>query len=145
MRLTRSVVIYGFPFTEAIEKVLTESPLLGMHTGIVHLAWRELADGAEPLKSCKYIWTHCDCQPWGQLLPIQCPSCGTVQKWHLIYLDDGSYKFECMYSRCGYHGADREGWKHQIIIQCLQGAVMLPKCSGGKGVWMRTPIELGLV
>jgi len=72
------------------------------------------------------------------------PQLRNSAEWHLIYLDDGSYKFECTYSRCGYRGADREGWKHQIIIQRPQGAVMLPKCSGGKGVWMRTPIELGL-
>ncbi|KIM50695.1 hypothetical protein SCLCIDRAFT_144838, partial [Scleroderma citrinum Foug A] len=76
--LTRLVVIYEFQFTEAIEKVLTESPLLDMHTGVVHLAWRESADGADPLKGCKYIWMHRDCQPWGQTLPIQCPKCGTV-------------------------------------------------------------------
>jgi len=133
MQLTRLVVIYGFPFTEAIEKVLTESPSLGMHTGIVHLAWRESADGVEPLKSCKYIWMHCDCQPWGQLLPIQCPSCRTVQKWHSIYLDDGSYKFKCTYSRCGYCGADREGWKHQIIIQRPQGVECSPSAVVERG------------
>jgi len=145
MRLTRSVVIYGFQFTEAVEKVLTESPLLGMHTGVVHLVWKESVDGADSLEGCKYVWTHRECQPWGQLLPIQCPQCGTVQKWHSIYLDDGSYKFECTYSKCGYHGADREGWRHQIIIQRPEGAIMLPKCNGEKGAWMKMAIELGLL
>lgn len=144
MRLTRSVVIFGFKFTEALNKVLTKSPILGMHTGVMHLAWKELTDGAGWLEGRKYVWTHHESQPWGQKLPIQCPECGTMQKWNSIYQEDSSYKFECTYSKCGYLGADRKGWRHQIIVQCPEGAVMLPKCSGGKGAWMRTPIKLGL-
>jgi len=121
MHLTRLVMIYGFKFTEALDKVLTESPVLGMHTGIMHLAWKESVDGAGQLEGHKYIWTHRESQLWGQILPIQCPKCGTVQKWNSIYLDDGSYKFKCTYSKCGYHGADRIAWRHTIIVQCPEG------------------------
>ena len=86
MQIIRSVIIYGFQFTKALEQVLTESLLLGMHTGIVHLAWSQSDNEVDLLKGCKYVWTHCDRQPWGQPLPILCPLCRTIQKWSSIYL-----------------------------------------------------------
>ena len=142
IRITRSVVIYSFQFTKALEQVLTESPLLGMHTGIVHLAWSQSDNEADLLKGCKYVWTHRDHQPWGQPLPIQCPQCGTVQKWSSIYLNDGSYKFECTYIKCGDRGNERHGPRHTISVQRPEVGEMLPKCNGGQGAWMKTPIKL---
>ena len=102
-----------------------ESPLLGMHTGVVHLAWSQSDNEVVLLKGCKYVWTHRDRQPWGQPLPIQCPQCGTVQKWSSIYLNDGSYKFECTYIKCGDRGNKRHGPRHTISVQRPEVGEML--------------------
>jgi len=67
-------VIHGFDFTHALEHVLKESMHLGMHTGIVHFSLGDQGD-ANILEVIKYVWAHCDYQPWGVELPMHCPQC----------------------------------------------------------------------
>ena len=132
-----------FEFSRALEQALMECPALGMHTGAVHLMWSQLVGGAELLEGYKYVWTHRDRQPWGEPLLIQCKQCGTVQKWSSIYIkNNGSYRFECTYSKCGYDGDERKRNRLQFTVQRPEGAVFLPKCNGGQGAWMKTHIEL---
>ncbi|KIM68325.1 hypothetical protein SCLCIDRAFT_106235 [Scleroderma citrinum Foug A] len=80
VRVTKSDVIHGFDFTHSLEHVLRESAYLGMHTGIVHFSLGNQED-TNISKVVKYVWAHHDYQPWGVELPMQCPQCGTGQKW----------------------------------------------------------------
>ena len=114
MRVTKSVVIHGSELPQALEDVLRESPRLGMHTGVVHLSLGSQQD-ANVLNVGKYVWAHHDYQPWGMALPMQCPQCGTIQKWTSIYLQNNGYRYECGYSRCGYDDEARQAWPYVTI------------------------------
>ena len=86
--------------------------------------------------SCDAIWAHHDYQPWGMALPMQCPQCGTIQKWMSIYLQNNGYRYECGYPRCGYDDEARQAWPYAITVERPKGATLL-KCHGGQGGWMK--------
>ena len=135
MRVTKSVVIHGSELPQALEDVLRESPRLGMHTGVVHLFLGSQQD-ATVLGVRKYVWAHHDYQPWGMVLPMQCPQCGTVQKWMSVYLQNNAYRYECGYPQCGYDDEARQAWPYTITVERPKGATLL-RCHGGQGGWMK--------
>jgi hypothetical protein len=136
--ITKSVVIHGFDFTKVLEHVLLESSMLGMHTADLHFS--TAGEGLD-MKTMRYVWTHWEYQPWGQLLPLQCLQCGTVQKWCLIQIRGGGYKYECRYGKCGYKGDQRQSPAYALTINHPEGGTMLPQCSRN-GAWMKTVIHL---
>ena len=138
VRVTKLVMIHGFDFTHSLEHVLMESMYLGMHTGIVHFSLGDQED-TNISKVIKYVWVHHDYQPWGMELPMQCPQCGTVQKWASMQTRDGGYMYECVYRRCGYDGNARRAWSHMMTVEHPKGATLL-KLNGGQGGWMRVSI-----
>ena len=138
VRVTTLVVIHGFDFTHSLGHVLRESTYLGMHTGIVHFSLGD-QENVNISKVIKYVWAHCNYQPWGMELPMQCPQCGTVQKWASVQTEDGGYMYECVYWRCGYNGNTRQAWLHTMTVEHPKGATLL-KLNGGQGGWMRVSI-----
>lgn len=93
--VTKSVVIHGFDFTEALEHALKQSHTLGKHTGIVHLT---------PYHVMQYVWAHKDYQHWGAKIALQCPQCGIVNPWTKVYMVEQTYGVECKNVDCGRMG-----------------------------------------
>ena len=139
MRVTKSVVIHGFEFTQALEHVLKESAHLGMHTGIVHFSLADPKD-TNMLNVVKYVWAHRDYQPWGVKLPMQCPQCGTVQKWASVQIQGNGYRYECVYEECGYDNT-RRAWPYTITVERPKDATLI-KSHCSPGGWMKANYEL---
>ncbi|KAI6000229.1 hypothetical protein EDC04DRAFT_2612093 [Pisolithus marmoratus] len=68
---------------------------LPRHSNIVLIAWEE-----KDLVVKKLIWTDKHIGPWGNHLPVQCPQCGTIQKW-VIGSAGKTLSSECKYADCG--------------------------------------------
>ena len=64
-KVTQSVVIHTFNFTEALEQMLKENFKLGKSTNVLHFTFT-------PDCVTKYMWAHKEYQPWGHKLPLQC-------------------------------------------------------------------------
>lgn len=99
MKLTKSVVIHGFQFRDALKHSIKLCPLLGKHTGVVHIT-RPVVE--------KYMWGHKVIQPWGERLPLQCPKCGVLDPWQKPVFNKSnvnsplpSYGVECKNPDCG--------------------------------------------
>ena len=103
-KITQSVVIHGFNFTEALEKALKENFKLGRHTNVFHFT---------PDCVTKYLWAHKDYQPWGHKLPLQCSQCGIFKPWVSCFLKDSQgYGLECRNVECGrLKGKERESFQ----------------------------------
>lgn len=92
-KVTKSVVIHGFSFTEALEHALKHSFMLGKHSNVFHFT---------PEHVTQYLWAHKDYQPWGTLLPLQCPQCGILNGWTVTFLrHNHGYGIECSNGSCG--------------------------------------------
>jgi len=126
-KVTKSVVIHGFNFTEALEHTLKQCPALGKHSGLIHLT---------PGCVTRYIWAHREYQPWGTRLPLQCPQCGVLNSWSLAYLKSGGYKVECKNEDCGKIGGKRERERHSLQVLRPEGSILLNV--GKEGGWLKT-------
>ncbi|KAF8141807.1 hypothetical protein EV363DRAFT_1443744 [Boletus edulis] len=100
MKITKSVVIHGFRFVQALEYGLQECITLGRHTGIVHFADTVVT---------KYLWTNRKSQPWGQPIALQCPQCGILEPWVSVYVPQiPAYRFQCRNKDCGKRGETKK-------------------------------------
>jgi hypothetical protein len=131
-KLTKSIVIHGFKFTEALKHSLRHCSTLGRHTGIVHLAHDHAA---------KYSWAHRDYQPWGQVLPLQCVQCGVLDPWVSTYIKhlDG-YRLECRNPDCGKVPGEvfKEPYAFQVARPANSVLLSVGKQQGGTASgWMK--------
>ena len=94
--LIEAVFIEQHDVETAVPNALGHSNKLGQHSG-VYLLTR----ATNSLKITKYLWAHRDFQPWGCILPLQCPFCGTPQQWECKMATDHLYTFKCRYRKCG--------------------------------------------
>ncbi|KAI6017562.1 hypothetical protein BKA83DRAFT_4128168 [Pisolithus microcarpus] len=92
--LLDNTIIQGFPMSSAAKVALNDCGMLGRHSNIILFTWQEEAPVVE-----KFIWTDKHLKPWGHLLPVQCPQCGTIQKW-IGGSAEKTLSFECNYSDC---------------------------------------------
>ncbi|KAI6095569.1 hypothetical protein F5141DRAFT_1068240 [Pisolithus sp. B1] len=93
--LLDNTIIQGFPISSAAKVALNDCGMLGRHSNIILFTWQE-----EALVVEKFLWTDKHLKPWGHLLPVQCPQCGTIQKW--VGGSAGkTISFECKYPDCG--------------------------------------------
>ncbi|KAI6154744.1 hypothetical protein BKA82DRAFT_4010513 [Pisolithus tinctorius] len=84
-------VIKGFH----VRNALLDCAKLGRHSNIILIVWQE-----EKLEVEKYIWTDKHLRPWGHHLPVACPQCATMQKWH--WGSAGEFiSYECCYADYG--------------------------------------------
>ncbi|KAI6017078.1 hypothetical protein EDC04DRAFT_2608179 [Pisolithus marmoratus] len=93
--LLDNTIIQGFPVSSAARVALNDCGMLGRHSNIILVMWQE-----EALVVEKFLWTDKHLKPWGHLLPVQCPQCGTIQKW-VGGSAEKTISFECKYSNCG--------------------------------------------
>jgi hypothetical protein len=107
MNLTKSVVINGFQFESALEKVLKVSSPLGNHTSVLHIANTVI----------KYTWAHRHIRPYGQHIPVQCEVCGALSSfsgaWSTLVM---GYVFQCANRECGVTGGMRIRPAYSFII-----------------------------
>lgn len=98
--LCESLHTEGQDLQSAMPHALSNSNKLGRHSGV----YTFLQLGGQ-LLTTKYIWAHRDYRPWGKVLPVQCPECGTPQRWKRNFVagthEPTYYKFSCRYKDCG--------------------------------------------
>jgi hypothetical protein len=126
--LTKSVVIEGLEFTNALEHGLKESSTLRKHSGVIHLASN---------RATRYVWTHKVYQPWGETPPVQCPQCGWLNPWVMASQGNRNYGMECRNPNCGA-GSGRHPFRFDT--GCPEGGVLLSN-PGGDGSWMKIPMN----
>ncbi|KAI6023249.1 hypothetical protein PISMIDRAFT_114950 [Pisolithus microcarpus 441] len=131
--LLDNTIIQGFPISNAAKVALNDCGMLGRHSSIILFTWQE-----EALVVEKFLWTDKHLKPWGHLLPVQCPQCGTIQK-----LVGGSAEkaisFECKYSNCGKNmGADRRSLPPKTFTFSIpENATWLPQGKRGTSSWLQ--------
>ncbi|KAI6042106.1 hypothetical protein EDC04DRAFT_2601090 [Pisolithus marmoratus] len=75
-------------------------PVQQRHSAIILVLWQK-----EGLVVEKFLWTNKYTKPWGNQLPVQCPQCGTIQKW-VAGSAHKTTSCECKYSECGKNMGD---------------------------------------
>lgn len=109
MKVTKSVIIHSFEFSQALEHSLKQCITLERHISIIHFVEHII----------KYFWTHWDYQPWGQILPLQCPQCGILDPWALVFVKQiQGYRLECKNQDCGK--ADGKTLKEPYSFQVVR-------------------------
>ncbi|KAI6029520.1 hypothetical protein BKA83DRAFT_4123036 [Pisolithus microcarpus] len=93
--LLDNTIIQGYDVSSAALFALHDSAMLGRHSNIVLIFWRSGDIVVE-----KLVWTDKNIRPWGNHLPVQCPQCGTMQKW-VGGSANKTLSFECKYIDCG--------------------------------------------
>ncbi|KAI6165136.1 hypothetical protein EDD17DRAFT_1506010 [Pisolithus thermaeus] len=84
LSLLDSTIIEGFDVFQAAKFALNDCALLGRHSNIIIIMWKSEGQGVhrvEKVVAEKFLWTDKFIRPWGEHLPVQCPQCGTMQKW----------------------------------------------------------------
>ena len=96
---TMRVVIEGFGLKPSFQSLLTTSAQsnFSRHTNIVHLYYSQ--NGSEVLTD-NYIFSHPKLRPWGQWLPISCPSCSSLHSWSDPTRHQSTIIFACTRSGC---------------------------------------------
>lgn len=123
-KITQSVVIHGFNFTEALQHTLRETFRLGRHTNVLHIT---------PESVTRYLWAHKEYQPWGHKLPLQCPQCGILQPWRIAYLpNNGGYGVACKNVDCG-----KLNRRERFTVQVLRPEGSVFYNLGNNGGWLK--------
>jgi hypothetical protein len=134
-KVTKSVVIHGFDFVEALEHTLKQCSVMGKHTGVVHIT---------PNSATKYAWAHKVHQPWGITSPLQCPTCGILNPWTTVYADASDelkpYILECSNKKCGQKDGTRVEEQFSFRVGLPEGSTRLGK-PREEGVWTKVPLN----
>ncbi|KAG1731125.1 hypothetical protein EDB19DRAFT_1912608 [Suillus lakei] len=78
--LVEQVIVEQLDISKVFPGLLTLSSRLGQHTKVI-LMTREDAHGVHNLLVTQFAWVHLQTQPWGILVPGQCPLCGSTNSW----------------------------------------------------------------
>jgi hypothetical protein len=96
---TMRVVIEGFSLKSSFRSLLTASSQsnLSRHVDIVHLYY-----GQKDSKvfTDSYVFSHPKLRPWGQWLPISCPSCSSLHSWSDPTRNQSTIIFACKRPNC---------------------------------------------
>ncbi|KAI6038178.1 hypothetical protein EDC04DRAFT_2604265 [Pisolithus marmoratus] len=131
--LLDNTIIQGFDVSSAALFALHDSAMLGRHSNIILITWE-----SEDLVVVKLVWTDKKIRPWGNHLPLQCPQCGTIQKWEV-----GSGKkalpYECNYMDCGKNmGLDGESLPPKSFTFTMpKNAKQLEQGKKGTSSWLK--------
>ncbi|KAG1728013.1 hypothetical protein EDB19DRAFT_1832909 [Suillus lakei] len=116
LALAEQVIVEQLDISKVFPDLLTLSSRLGQHTKVI-LMTREDAHGMHNLLVTQFAWAHLQTQPWGILVPGQCPLCGSTNSWSTkvaVQAADESrepgvqdqapvsrYLYACAYPECG--------------------------------------------
>ncbi|KAI6009274.1 hypothetical protein EDC04DRAFT_2610642 [Pisolithus marmoratus] len=105
-----------------------------LHSNIIVMMWRSQGENMEVGKLVveKLVWTDKFIRPWGNNLPVQCPQCGSIQKW-VCGSEGKTNSYECKYTHCGKEkGPDNTTIpSNHYTFSIPEGAIQLPH--GKKG------------
>ncbi|KAI6028113.1 hypothetical protein EDC04DRAFT_2605847 [Pisolithus marmoratus] len=140
LSLVDSTIIQGFDVSSAVTFALNDCAMLGRHSNIIVMMWRSQGENMEVGKLVveKLVWTDKFIRPWGNNLPIQCPQCGSIQKW-VCGLEGKTNSYECKYTHCGKEkGPDNTTIppKH-YTFSIPEGAIQLPHGKKGTSCWLQ--------
>jgi hypothetical protein len=110
LALAEQVIVEQLDISKAFPGLLALSSRLGQHTKVI-LMIREDAHGVHNLLVTQFSRAHTQIQPWGILVPGQCPLCGSTNSWSTKVavrapdVQDQSpvsrYLYTCAYPECG--------------------------------------------
>jgi hypothetical protein len=132
-------IIEGFALREAFPNMLEQSEL-GMHTDV--LLMTATPEDTVPLRITRYKWIHASIRPWGNVLPLQCPQCGTPVVWERIQADS-SQKY--IIFRCPFVGCDRTNIERGTLprkkytCKAPEGSTLLPGRRRNAS-WLEIPV-----
>ncbi|KAG9312778.1 hypothetical protein JVU11DRAFT_6190 [Chiua virens] len=136
--LIEGVFIEQHAIESAVPHALGHSNKLGQHSG-VYLFTR----ATDRLKITRYVWSHRDFRPWGNILPLQCSFCGTPQQWSRTMDTNNSYTYECRYQKCGLD--PRTGQqvhpRGKLTFTKPEGATVLQQGKTRVSAWMRLDVS----
>jgi hypothetical protein len=110
-----------------IQQLLDQCVSVGRHT---HVIW--MKPSQQPIR---FAWVESVVRPWGQHLPYQCASCGTIFGWTRDKATGTSIVFFCT----GRTKDNRPCMKH---IEIFNKFNLLPVKKGHMGTWMQGAITL---
>lgn len=122
----QAVIVEGFSLREAFPNMLEQSGL-GMHTDV--LLMTATPEDAVPLRITRYKWAHVSIRPWGNVLPLQCPQCGTPVVWERIQADSSQkyMVFRCPFTGCGRTNTERGRLpRKKYTCKAPEGSTLLP-------------------
>ncbi|KAI6010348.1 hypothetical protein EDC04DRAFT_2610216 [Pisolithus marmoratus] len=110
------------------------------HSNIIVMMWRSQGENMEVGKLVveKLVWTDKFIRPWGNYLPVQCPQCGSIQKW-VCGAEGKTNSYECKYTHCG----KGKGHKNtsippkQYTFSIPEGAIQFPHGKKGTSSWLQ--------
>ncbi|KAI6101802.1 hypothetical protein F5141DRAFT_1065774 [Pisolithus sp. B1] len=131
--LLDNTIIQGFPISSAAKVALNNCGMLGRHSNIILVMCQK-----EGLVVEKFLWTDKYIKPWGHHLPVQCPQCGTIQKW-VGGSAEKTMTYECQYSECGKDmGAGGMSLPPKIYTFSIpENATQLPQGKRGTSSWLQ--------
>ena len=99
-----------------VGEILNSSVYIARHSSVVVMSYPfrkpiPLASGY--LHIDEYAWTHPSIRPWGQELPLQCPSCGALASLRARSTGGGRIDARCSRDACGnaLHFLQPEDWR----------------------------------
>ncbi|KAG2088383.1 uncharacterized protein F5147DRAFT_781021 [Suillus discolor] len=122
----QAVIVEGFALREAFPNMLDQSGL-GMHTDV--LLMTATPEDTVPLRITRYKWAHTSIRPWGNVLPLQCPQCGTPVVWERIQADFSQkyMVFRCPFVGCGRTNTGRGRLsRKKYTCKAPEGSRLLP-------------------
>ncbi|RPD59555.1 hypothetical protein L227DRAFT_611791 [Lentinus tigrinus ALCF2SS1-6] len=124
MSFASSVLIAGMVVDDAhLARLLDASTLLARHTSVLLFAREKSGDHRLCVR--EYTWSHKKIQPWGQVLPMQCPSCRCVYTFVVKSGHDGHQHAYCSAKGCSYMSTYQKHADHVAIATGEQGAWMV--------------------
>ncbi|KAI6027074.1 hypothetical protein EDC04DRAFT_2605951 [Pisolithus marmoratus] len=140
LSLVDSTIIQGFDVSSGIKFALNDCAMLGRHSNIIVMMWRSQGENMEVGKLVveKLVWTDKFIRPWGNYLPVQCPQCGSIQKW-VCGAEGKTNSYECKYTHCGKGKGPKNTSipPKQYTFSIPEDAIQLPHGKKGTSSWLQ--------
>lgn len=144
LSLLDSIIVQGFDVSQAAKFALNDCALLGRHSNIFIFMWRSEGQGVQKVEKVvveKLIWTDKFIRPWGEHLPVQCPQCGTMQKWECGSAGK-TITYECRYPQCGFEkGTNKTSLPPKKFVYSIPPhAISLAQGKKGTSSWLQVTL-----
>ncbi|KAF9232540.1 hypothetical protein BU15DRAFT_67363 [Melanogaster broomeanus] len=144
VQVTEAVFIEGHSVEAAIPNALARSIRLGQHSGLRVMTLCPTSSATRKvLNTTSYFWSHHDYCPWGNNLPLQCPQCGTAQKWSRDKYSKNTYVFRCRFHKCGWDTLTRNFAKPPVSYEFKKpaGVEILEQGKGTQSAWLKESLR----
>jgi len=99
INFTQRILIEGYNLCTSMTPMLlaTSQTHLARHTDLVYM---QLKKETSLVHSTLYMFTHPKWRPWGNHLPISCPSCASPHSWSDLTKTQSTYNYSCKRTGC---------------------------------------------